>query len=170
MASIRSASTSKPPERLSNRHLNRTATSITPIAQKKITINKPTKHTTSTSRQKSSVMSLKKGFIGSATSLAEPHSYTKASPTNSVDMTTDHIASIKLQDVSTSRSRSRISDATHNSLSQINSNEEQQNGQSESSFSNNQYTLESFDTVRTVGTGKIFSKQKFQIDYFFVLF
>jgi hypothetical protein len=157
MASVRSISSSKPPEQhLSTRRVNRTSTSTPPIAQKqKISINK----TTSTSKQKSSRMPLKKGSTGSDRSSTKFNSSNTVTSLQTFDITTDQMASIKLQDFPSNRSRSRIPDTTNNSNSQVNHIDEQQYDTNEtipSSLSNHQFTLESFQTIRTVGTGKNF--------------
>jgi hypothetical protein len=164
MASVRSISASKPPERLLTRRLNRASTSTIPAAQRKLTINKTTPITTSTSRQKSPRISVKPGLVASITSPARLNSCNTVTPTNSLELPTDQMASMKLQDLPPIRSRSRISDPTNNSISQINPTNEKHNDMNESlsslksSLSNIQYTLESFETIRTVGTGKNFRK------------
>jgi hypothetical protein len=162
MASIRSISTTKPPDPLSIRRSDRSSTPAIPVAQRKLTLSKTTSNVVSSSRQKSARMSLKKDALGSMTSPSGLDSCDTDTPTDNLNLTTDQMASIKLQDLPPSRSRSRISDIANNSIPQVNHIEDQENDKKElssssspkSSISNNQYTLESFETIRTVGTGK----------------
>ena len=172
MASIRSISASKPPDNLSARRLNRSSIAVTPHTQKKSAISKSPSTIISTTRQKSSRMSLKKDPIVPTTSATRLHS-----SSDSHDLTSEQMASLKLQDSSPGRSRSYT---TNHSASRLNSDmeksyDEQQNDRSASSSAsykssndNQQFTLESFDTVRTVGTGRIFLlKQNLSIEFSF---
>jgi len=162
MASVRSISSSKPSENLSTRRVNRSSTPP-PIAQRKLLINRPTP----TSRQKSSLTPLKKGSIGSIASTTKPNSSNSMTSSRSLELATDQMAYLKIQDFPSSKPRSRISDTTNNSNSQVNHIDEQQNDSNDSSssssslkssLSNYPFTLESFQTIRTVGTGKNFLK------------
>lgn len=162
MASVRSISSSKPSEHLSTRRVNHTSASPPPIAQRKVLIHR----TTPTSKQKSSRMSLKKGSIGSNTLPTKLNSSNTIPSLHSLELATDQMACIKLQDLPSTRSRSRISDTANNLNSQVNHIDEQQNDSNDSSsssslkssLSNYPFTLESFQTIRTVGTGKNFLK------------
>jgi hypothetical protein len=165
MASVRSISSSKPSEHLSTRRVNHTSASPPPIAQRKVLIHR----TTPTSRQKSSRMSLKKGSIGSNTLPTKLNSSNTIPSLHSLELATDQMACIQLQDLPSTRSRSRISDTANNLNSQVNHIDEQQNDTNESSssssttslkssLSNYPFTLESFQTIRTVGTGKNLQK------------
>ena len=136
MASVRSISASKPSEQLSTQRFTRPSTSLISSPQKKLSINKSNQIAipTSSSRQKLARMSLKKSLQNSSTSPAILDEH--------LNIATNQIAAIQIQDTPSDRSRSRNSISHFNFL------------RNESSLNNNQYTLESFDTIRTVGTGK----------------
>jgi hypothetical protein len=154
MASVRSISTSKSPERLLTQRLNRTSNPTATLPPRKLTLPKTTSITLSTSRQKTSRMPLKKGAIGSTTSPARLN--TCSTPTDNIESTTDKMASTTIHDLHSIRSRSRVSEGTDISISQDNST---------TLLSNDQFTLESFDTIRTVGTGKNFFRKIFLLNF-----
>jgi hypothetical protein len=181
MASVRSISTSKPPERLLTRRFNRTATSTTPLPTRRAILTKttPINVSSANSRAKSSRMALKKSSVGSSISPARLNlSTSTVSKSNSIELATNKMASTTLNDLPPIRIQSRISDTTNLTISRVNSDTnksiaEQPNDTSETSASptssspnNSQFTLESFDVIRTVGTGKNLQKFNFLIMFF----
>jgi hypothetical protein len=157
MASIRSISTSKPSDNLSDQRLNRASTtSSIPHAQRKLPNNKSPSIIVSTIRRKSPRMSLKKDPVGSMTSSSSNQ------PSNdNHDVSVEQMASMKLYDLSPKRSRSKTANnfTARPHFDKDISYEEQPIDRSElasarSSLTNNIYTLESFEPIRTVGTGK----------------
>ncbi len=168
MASIRSLSTSRHSENLSDRHLNRSSIPSIPHAQKKLTIPKSPSSIVSTTRRKSSRMSSKKDPNGLITSSNRLHSSNSTPLTdNNHDLSVEEMASLKLRDLSPRRPRARTPNnfSSHAHFDTDISYEEQPIDRTESasakpSLCNNQYTLESFDAIRTVGTGKNFITKK----------
>jgi hypothetical protein len=175
MATVRSISPTKPPERLLNRRLTRSSTLSTPPSQRKTT---PIAVAT-IKRRKSSRMSSKKK--SAAVHLNSITTITTIPDNNDL---TNKMASTTINELPPISKTSRISDTnsiTSNiSIPQIQSDtilnnkqfEESHNENpitnnmnetlsspslSRKSFSENiEFTVESFDTIRTVGTGKIF--------------
>ncbi|CAF0726915.1 unnamed protein product [Rotaria sp. Silwood1] len=167
MASVRSISTSKPPERLLKQRLPPTLPSTSVLSQRRITLNKKSPivgPTTPTPRRKSARISSKKGAIGP---IASP---VKLNPTNtntlsdSIELLTDKMASNRFDEVPSIRPRSRASYTgnTSNSLvdSDLNKSVEakpnlinEASSSSLNTLNNSQFTLEAFDTIRTIGTG-----------------
>lgn len=188
MASIRSITTSKPTEHLSNRRVNRSSTSIASSTDKKIT-NHHTKSSTSivsnTQQQqqqqqgKSSRMTSKKDLFGPLTTPATIYSSRTISPMDNHDLPDGQMATLQLRGSSPRRPLSKLSSTTSEPLAQAISNsdksseEQQANDRSacssashKSSTKTPQFTVESFDTIRTVGTGK---RKRFWMLLFFSL-
>jgi len=174
MASVRSTSTPKPPEQLLSRRLNRSSASTGILPRRKLTLNKTSSFTISTitsspPRQKPSQMSLKKGSVGALTSSTKLKPTISAIPKASIDLTIDKMSSATITELPSIKPTSKILDTTNISIPQVNSHtnkpvEEPQNdiivtssSSVKSSLSDNQFTLQSFDTVRTVGTGRNFA-------------
>ncbi|CAF2314259.1 unnamed protein product [Rotaria sp. Silwood2] len=170
MASVRSISASKPPERLLKQRLPPASSSTSILSQRKVTLNKKTPiivSTTPTPRRKSGRTSSKKGAIGPIASPVKlnptnnNNNNNNNTPTDSIELITDRMASARLDDVPLIRSHSRASYTGNTciSLVDLDSNkpvEEKPNPVDKVSLntlSNNQFSLESFDTIRTIGTG-----------------
>ena len=161
MASVRSISASKSPERLLARRIQRTSTPTSALSQKKLSLPKTTSIALSTSRQKPSRMSLKKGSAGSITSPARLNSCNTTISVDNIELTTSKMAITTLHDSPSSRLRSRISDITDTSVSR----DKHVEDNNETLLSNNNnFSLESFDTIRTVGTGKKSSTKKISLN------
>ncbi len=178
MATVRSISPTKPPERLLTRRIIRASASSTPISQRKITISKTTPITVTTiKRRKSSRMSSKKSSLPLVAS--PPRFNPSANTSNTPDNheLTNKMASTTITELPPIRRTSRISD--NPPIPQIDShtipdhkqNEEPHNdnpvsnnmnetlpstsSSRKSSAENIEFTVDSLDIVRTVGTGKI---------------
>ena len=165
MASIRSISTSKHSENLADRRLNRAATtSSIPNAQKKLTANnKSPSIIISTIRRKSPRMSLKKDLTGSTSTAI---SLSNQISNSSYDLPVEQMTSMKVQDTSHRRSRSKPSHTTSNCTAQPHfdtdtsydgshtDRSELSSASARSSLNDNLFTLEAFEPIRTVGTGK----------------
>lgn len=160
MASIRSISTSRPSERLLGRRLDRTSTSATPVSPRRITLSKTTSVTTSTSsgtssRHRSSRTLSQKSTRGSATSPGNMSIYNPALPLDSLEITTNNLASTKLSDLAPlGASELTVVSLSRNHAESNGVINEQHTKVNEIFFDNNQFTLDSFDVIRTVGTGK----------------
>ena len=167
MASIRSITTSKPSEHLPNRRVNRSSTSIAASSEKKIsnTNNKSSSSIGATTQQKSSRMTSKKDLFEPRTASATIYSTRAIASMDNHEIPSEQMSGLKLHESSPRRrSRSKLS----NSASEISANaniekslEDQPNSRSicssvsyKSSTSAPQFTVDSFDTIRTVGTGK----------------
>ena len=118
-------------------------------SQKKFSIPKTTSGTMTTSRPKVSRMPLKKGSLGSHTTPARLQSACLPTSSDTLDITIDRMASATLHD----RSRPRKSDVNQ-PIAEQQDNVLERPSLSKRSFDNSHFTLESFDTIRTVGTGK----------------
>lgn len=175
MASVRSISASKPPERLLKQRLAPTSSvPASTLSQRKLGLSKKTQlveATPTTSRQKSSRMTSKKGSTGPTPLSTKVKSSNTDIATDNNDLPTDQMASMKLDDISAIRPISRASYAGTTSTSvidaeSIKSVEEKPCDTNEASslpvinLNNSQFTLESFDTIRTIGTGKNFIENK----------
>jgi hypothetical protein len=163
MASVRSISASKSPERLLARRIKRTSAPTSSLSQKKLSIPKTTSIALSTSRQKPSQLSLKKGSAGSITLPGRLNSCNTNISIDNMELTTSKMAITTLHDLPPNRLRSRISDITDTSISR----DKHVEDNNEILLSNNNnFSLESFDTIRTVGTGKKSYIKKTIFEYF----
>ena len=189
MATVRSISVPKPPERLLKRRLTRTSTSSnTPQTARKVTINKTATVTVTTiHRRKSSRMSSKKPSNRLRTSSNAIHSSTLTLDDPHVDLT-ERMATTTITELPLIRPISKVSTdvdprTMHSSYASIPSelvhqektleesptdenqssdNEERISSPIEPTSSSSRkssaaamsFTIESFDVVRTVGTGK----------------
>lgn len=182
MATIRSISPGKSPDRLLNRRLTRPPTAV---SQRKITLTKTTPLTVATvKRRKSSRTSSKKHSTANSSIPVRVNSFTEMTTTTLLDHNDDLIdkmASTTLDELPPIRRTSRTSDTpsitAEISLPQINAdaiNDQPQieeplndtagsNPLNETSLSSSsrassaahiEFTLDSFDTIRTVGTGE----------------
>lgn len=179
MASVRSINSAKPTERLLT---TRTSSSIAPLSSKKLSLTKTTPITVATvKRRKSSRMSTKKGLHTSKTSPGRldvlPHPSMNSSDP---DELVDQMASTTLNELpsptyselyNTTSTASNIfeSDST---LSDNKQSEESQYDLGASAYLNEtvtstsssrksstqdiQFTIDSLETIRTVGTGRYF--------------
>jgi hypothetical protein len=176
MATVRSINPTKPPERLLTRRLTRASSAI-PISQRKVTLSKTTPiPVTTIKRRKSSRMSSKKSSVTAMPATVRLNSFTATSDNNDL---TSKMASTTITELPLIRQTSRISDTNSITSSipipQINSDKQIDEPQDHTPISNNinetlsssplsikssteniEFTVESFDTIRTVGTGKIF--------------
>jgi flagellar biosynthesis/type III secretory pathway ATPase len=183
MATIRSISPPKSPERLLNRRLARQSASTVPLSQRKLNLSKaPPITVTAIKRRKSSRMS-KKSSVATMPAPARLNSFTTIPTTSENTELTNKMASTTINELPPIRSLSRITDVssvTSNTPTLQNHSdtvvdhkqiEEPQNDNPvvnhiderppsplsrKSSEENIEYTIESFDIIRTVGTGKIF--------------
>jgi hypothetical protein len=186
MASIRSISSAKPSERLLTGRSTRTSTTFTPLSQTKSTPPKTTPFTVTTiKRHKSSRMASKKGSIASITSSASLSSFPSTTTTTADNNELiNKMASATINDLPPMRPTSRMSNSTSTAsnmrISQSDSDsvfdnkpiDEPLNGHltsttmrekitsssssRKSSTQDIQFTINSFDIIRTVGTGKTF--------------
>jgi hypothetical protein len=184
MATVRSISPTKHSERLLTRRLTRGSTSYIPLSQKKVTLSKTTPiAVTTVKRRKSSRMSSKKSSGTSTVLPVRLDSFANITTTSDNDDLTTKMASTTIGELPPIRRTSIISNAnsTISNIPQIDSDkivdqkriEEPQNdnpiannmnetlssstSSSRKSFAENiEFTVESFDTIRTVGTGKTF--------------
>ncbi|CAF0806974.1 unnamed protein product [Adineta steineri] len=165
MASVRSIGTTKPTETLLSRRLNRPSPSTTTITPRKLTLSKttsiPSSTTVSPTRQKPSRTYAKKNSVGTIISPARIKS------SDSAEFMTDKMSSTTIYDLPSIKANTKISNITNISIPKTNSQttkyiEERNNHIAltsssslsiKSSLSNNQFTLQAFDTIRTVGTG-----------------
>lgn len=187
MATVRSISVSKPPERLLKRRLTRTSTtSHTSQTPRKVTINKTTAVTVTTiNRRKSARMTSKKHSNRSTTSPNTLHLSTLTLNDDQLELA-ERMATATITELPLIRPNSKLSSdadsiTIHNSLisiptelvheskaSQDSPTEEHQSSDNEervssppepsassrkSSAESIQFTLESFDVIRTIGTG-----------------
>ncbi|CAF3969554.1 unnamed protein product [Rotaria magnacalcarata] len=168
MASVRSISASKPPERLLKQRLTSTSTPTSTLSPRKLALNRKTPLVvptpTAPTRQKSSRMTSRKGPIGPVTSSTKVNSAIIEKKKDTIEAVTDQIDTMKIDDIPAIRPSSRASYAGTSSASiidteSIRSIEEKPHDINEASSSsvinlnNSQFTLESFDTIRTIGTG-----------------
>ncbi|CAF0856558.1 unnamed protein product [Rotaria sordida] len=167
MASVRPISASKPSEHLLKQRLPPASSSTSALSQRKVTLNKKPPivvSATPTSRQKSGRMSSKESPIGPIASPVKLNPSNTSTPTNSTVLITDKMASTTLDNVPPTRSHSSLSYSGNSSISLVDSVSNKSvevkpnhiNKASSSSLNtliNSQFTLESFDTVRTIGTG-----------------
>ncbi len=173
MATVRSISPTKS-DRLLTRRITRASSSSTPLSQRKITISKTTPITVATvKRRKPSRMSSKKSPVTAMAVPARLNSFT-TSETNDL---THKLASTTINELPPiRRASSRISDSnsitTDIPLPQIISDTVLNHKQTEephedvhnetvsssssrkSSRANIEFTVDSLDTIRTIGTGK----------------
>jgi hypothetical protein len=183
MATIRSISASKPPERLLTRRLTRTSTSSSLLPPKKVTLSKTTPVTVKTiNRRKSSRMSSKKGSIESNLPLVRHSSFTTITTTDNTELT-NKMASTTINELPQIKPHPRVSDAETISNTPVSStdpdaildNKQTEESHNDNHMSNNlnetslsssvssrkssteniQFTTDSLDTIRTVGTGRI---------------
>ena len=168
MASLRSISTSRPSDRLLGRRLNRTSTSATPVTPRRITLSKTASATPSptstgtSSRHRSSRTLSQKSARGSTTSPGNLGLYNPALPLDSLEITTNSFASAKLTDMPSVRASDLTVVSLSRSHAESNGSFDEQHHKAHETFSDrNQFTLDAFDVIRTVGTGKhsIASKQ-----------
>jgi len=178
MATVRSINPTKPPERLLTRRLTRASSSI-PLSQKKVTLSKTTPITVTTiKRRKSSRMSSKKSSVTAMPATVRLNSFTTTTSDNN-DLT-NKMASTTITELPFIRQSSRISDTNSITssipIAQINSDQQIEEPEDHNPILNNmnetrlsssplsikssteniEFTVDSFDTIRTVGTGKIF--------------
>ena len=189
MATVRSINPTKPPERLLTRRITRSSSSI-PLSQRKVTLTKTTPITVPTrKRRKSSRMSSKKSSITAMPATVHLNSLTIISDNNDL---TNKMASTTITELPLIRQTSRISDTnsiTSNiPIPQINSDKQIDEPHDHNAISNNinetlssssplsikssteniEFTVESLDTIRTVGTGKIFLNNLNKKFYFYL--
>jgi len=189
MATVRSINPTKPPERLLTRRLTRASSSI-PISQRKVTLSKTTPiPVTTIKRRKSSRMSSKKRSVTAMPATVRLNSFSATSDNNDL---TNKMASTTITELPLIRRTSRISDTNSITSSipipQINSDKQIDEPQDHNPISNNinetlsssplsikssteniEFTVESFDAIRTVGTGKIFLNNLNKKFYFIYL-
>lgn len=180
MATVRSISPSKHSQRLLNRRLTRSTTSTTPLSQRKVSLTKTTPITVTTiKRRKSSRMSSKKHSVVSTPTLMPKRVNSFA--TTDTESTTDltfQLASTTLADLPPIRQISNLSETNSHTtttttttvaLPQIDSDIIKQTEENpinetlstastissrKSSTDNNiEFTIDSFEMIRTVGTG-----------------
>ena len=168
MASIRSISTAKPPERLLPRRSYRASASLTPMTPRRKTLTKTisgTSSTLSSLRQKTSRFSLRKDAVLSVALPAYPQAIDADLIAEGIALTTNQLASTSLHDVTRVRSASKASDTTEFSLPHVRSHTNSTVGEQhsdtdstlvsyKSSLDHSLFTLESFEPIRTIGTGK----------------
>jgi hypothetical protein len=182
MATIRSISPTKPSERLLNRRLPRSSSSVAPLPHKKLTLSKTNPITVATiKRRKSSRMSSKKRTVSHRI-----NSFTTITNLSDNDDLTNKMASTTLDELPPIRQTSVMSDANSttsaipipqissdtildneeieephddnpisNKMSETRSPSPSPSSSRKSSTENIEFTIDSFDTIRTVGTGKI---------------
>ncbi|CAF0804130.1 unnamed protein product [Rotaria sordida] len=183
MATVRSITPSKPPERLLTRRSTRGSTSSTPRSHKKVNISKTTPITVSTiKRTNSSRMSAKKSPTPSIHPCARVNSFTNMPNISDQNELTNTITSTAITELPPIRQTSKISElniiTSNIPILQDNSNtiidntpiEQLQNdnpildhineipsssppSQRRSSIPTIQFTIDSLDIIRTVGTG-----------------
>ncbi len=174
MATVRSISPTKS-DRLLTRRVPRTSSSSTPLTTRKITLSKTTPITLATvKRRKQSRMSSKKSPVAA---MAVPIRLNPFTPIDNNDLT-HKMASTTINELPPIRRASKMSDSTTITtdipLPQITSDivldhkkteeshEDVHNETASSSSSrkssreNIEFTVDSFDTLRTIGTGKRF--------------
>lgn len=181
MATVRSISPGKSPDRLLNRRLARPPTAV---SQRKITLTKttPISVTTTVKRRKSSRTSSKKHSTAASSIPVRVNSFAAMSNISANDDLIEQMASTTIEELPPIRRVSRASDTpsitTEIFLPQIDSDaiiDDQQHHEEplndtaasnhlnetyfssssqESPAANIEFTIDAFDTVRTVGTGK----------------
>ena len=159
MASIRSLSSSRTMERPLNGSNNRTGTSLTPSTSRKLTLTKTSSVIGSATRPKTPRTLPNKYSAGSSTSPANLNGYYNLSSTETlVDNNCYRLASTNLNELPPVRLTTRTNDVNLSANSPMNRFLELQrsciNPTSSNRFDNSQFSLDSFDTIRTVGTGK----------------
>lgn len=168
MASIRSITASKPSEHLPNRRVNRSSTSLAASSEKKISNqnNKSSTSVATTVQQKTSRMTSKKDLFEPRTTSATIYSTRTIGSMDNHEIPSEQMSAMKLQESSPRRrSRSKLSNSANEISAHANvdkSLQDQTNHHSigstasyKSSTSSPQFTIDSFDTIRTVGTGWI---------------
>lgn len=193
MATVRSISPGKSPDRLLNRRLTRPPTAV---SQRKITLTKTTPisvttTTTTVKRRKSSRTSSKKQLTAPSAIPVRVNSFTAMSTISTNDDLIDQMASTTIEELPPIRRVSKVSDTPSINVEiphpHIDSNaivgqqhhEEPLNdtatsnhlnetslssSSQESPAANIEFTLDALDTIRTVGTGK--TKQTWKIFLF----
>ncbi|CAF2423841.1 unnamed protein product [Rotaria sp. Silwood2] len=183
MATVRPITPSKPPERLLTRRSTRGSAVSTPRSQRKVTISKTTPITVSTiKRTNSSRMSVKKSSIPSIKPCVRVNSFTNITTVSDKNELTNRMITTTVTELPPIRRTSKIQDLNiitsdipilkNNSDTIIDHTpiEQSQNDNpisnhideippsspspsSRSSIQKIQFTIDSFDIVRTVGTG-----------------
>jgi hypothetical protein len=156
MATVRSISPTKPPERLLTRRLTRTSASATPPSQRKVTLSKTTPITVTTiKRRKSSRMSSKKALLPTMPSPARLNSFTNMNNTsdNNEFLLFNRLIQIIIVDNKPNEEPQNDNPISNN----MNETLPSSSSSRKSSAENIEFSVDSLDIVRTVGTGKIFN-------------
>ncbi|UJR25639.1 hypothetical protein I4U23_006990 [Adineta vaga] len=162
MASVRSISATKPTENLVSRRINRTSTTATILPERKLILNKTTSFPIATAmpsvRQKPPRLSLKKSYCEPFISSTRFKSNSLSISTDNVELTTDKISSRASCELPLIKSNTKISNGINRSISNLKSNKSLEHQTdttitSQPLLNNTRFTLQSFDTIRTVGTG-----------------
>ena len=159
MASVRSMGATKPTENLLSRRFNRTSTSTAILPERKLVVSKTTSFPVATTipsiRQKSSRLSLKKSSIEPNIPSPRLKSSSLTISADSTEITNDKMSSTTFYDLPLIKSTAKNIRPT--SYPKPNKTLEQSTDITPApsvQVDNTHFTLQSFDTIRTVGTGK----------------
>ncbi|CAF1218601.1 unnamed protein product [Adineta ricciae] len=158
MASVRSMGATKPTENLLSRRYNRTSTSTAILPERKLVASKttsfPVAPTIPSIRQKSSRLSLKKSSIEPNLPSPRLKSSSLTLSLDNTEMTNDRMSSTTFYDLPLIKSTAKNIRPTSNPRPNKNLEQSTDTRVAPSAqIDNTHFTLQSFDTIRTVGTG-----------------